>query len=211
MYGHVDVYLDESGDLGFSPSSSRHLVVAGVASRESFRFRRLVRGTRRRFRSEVDRRSELKFNRSSDNLRAHMLNQVAEIDSLVVWAGMKKEGFPERFKSRKEELLRGMFGHVASEVSRRLRSRHMDIVMDRRLHKEKERNEFDSILKGAVLTGHAGYFPPTVRVRHIDSFNSYGLQVADLVAGAVFQAVEFNDDSFVRLIEGRIEHGELMY
>jgi hypothetical protein len=48
-----------------------------------------------------------------------------------------------------------------------------------------------------------------VRVRHVDSFNSYGLQLADHVAGAVFRMLEFKDDSFFRLIAPRIEYGRL--
>ena len=209
MYNHIDVYLDESGDLGFSPSSSRHLVVAGVASAESFRFRRLVRETRRRFGSEARRWSELKFNRSSNNLRVHLLKGIANTDSLIVWTGIAKQGSQDKFRSRKEELVRGMFAEVASEVSRRLRSRRMDLVVDRRTNKAREKKEFDSVLKAAVFAKHAGYFPPMVRVRHVDSFNSYGLQLADHIAGAVFRLLEFNDDSFIGLITPRIEYGRL--
>lgn len=209
MYNHIDVYLDESGDLGFSPSSSRHLVVAGVATAESFRFRRLVRETRRRFGSEAKRWSELKFNRSSNNLRVHLLKGIADTDSLIVWTGIAKQGSQDKFRSRKEELVRSMFAEVTSEVSRRLRSRRMDLVVDRRTNKAREKKEFDSVLKAAVFAKHAGYFPPMVRARHVDSFNSYGLQLADHIAGAVFRMLEFNDDSFIRLITPRIEYGRL--
>lgn len=209
MYNHIDVYLDESGDLGLSPSSSRHLVVAGVASAESFRFRRLVRETRRRFGSEARRWSELKSNKSSNNLRVHLLKGIADIDCFVVWTGIAKQGSQDKFRSRREELVLSMFAGVASDVSRRLRSRRMDLVVDRKKNKERERKGFDSVLEAAVLAKHAGYFPPMVRVRHIDSFNSYGLQLADHVAGAVFRMLEFNDDSFIRLIAPRIEYGQL--
>jgi hypothetical protein len=209
LYDHVDVYLDESGDMGFSPSSSRHLVVAGVASAESFRFRRLVRETRRRFGSEARRWSELKFNRSSNNLRVHLLKGIADADSLIVWTGISKQGSQDKLRSSREELVHSMFAEIASEASRRLRSRHMDLVVDRRMNKEMERMEFDSVLKAAILAKHGGYFPPMVRVRHVDSFNSYGLQLADHVAGAVFRMLEFKDDSFLRLIAPRIEYGRL--
>ena len=67
------------------------------------------------------------------------------------------------------------------------------------------------VLEAAVFAKHAGYFLPMVRVRHIDSFNSYGLQLADHVAGAVFRMLEFNDDSFIRLIAPRIECGQLRF
>lgn len=211
LYNHIDVYLDESGDPGLSPSSSKHLVVAGIASAESFRFRRLVRETRRRFGSETSRWSELKFNRSSNNLRVHLLKGIAATDSFIVWTGIVKRGSLDKFKSRREELVRSVFAEVASEVSGRLRSRRMDLVVDRRTNKEREKKEFDSVLKAAVFAKHAGYFPPMVRVRHIDSFNSYGLQLADHIAGAVFRMLEFNDDSYIRLITPRIEYGRLKF
>lgn len=183
--------------------------MAGVATAESFRFRRLVRETRRRFGSEAKRWSELKFNRSSNNLRVHLLKGIADTDSLIVWTGIAKQGSQDKFRSRKEELVRSMFAEVTSEVSRRLRSRRMDLVVDRRTNKAREKKEFDSVLKAAVFAKHAGYFPPMVRARHVDSFNSYGLQLADHIAGAVFRMLEFNDDSFIRLITPRIEYGRL--
>ena len=201
--------MDESGDLGFSSSSSRHVVVVGVASPESFRFRRLVRETRRRFGSEASRWSELKFNRSSNNLRVHLLKGIADVAPLILWTGIAKQRSHDKLRSDRGELVHTLFAEAASEASRRLRSRHLDLVVDRRMNKEGERGEFDSVLEAAICAKHAGYFPPIVRVRHLDSFNSYGLQLADHVAGAVFRMLEFEDDSFFRLIESRIEYGRL--
>ena len=85
---------------------------------------------------------------------------IAATDSFIVWTGIVKRGSPDKFKSRREELVRNVFAEVASEVSGRLRSRRMDLVVDRRTNKERAKKEFDSVLKAAVFAKHAGYFPP---------------------------------------------------
>lgn len=190
--------------------SSRHLVVAAVATARSFQLRRLVRRTRRKFGKEVAGRSELKFHRSSDCLRVFALHELAKADVTVVWTGMDKQRLPPSHRPEGEDLLTQLFVAAAGEVSRLTRCRSIEFVVDRRIGKEKSRAAFDMAVKAAVLYRHAGYLPPRVQVRHMDSFNSYGLQVADLVSGAVFRALEARDDSFMRLIEHKIGHASLM-
>ena len=43
MYRHVDVYLDESGDLGSSPGASEHFIVVALVVFQDERLARLTR------------------------------------------------------------------------------------------------------------------------------------------------------------------------
>lgn len=58
---------------------------------------------------------------------------------------------------------------------------------------------------------HRGYFAPSTTVSHLDSANSAGIQVADIVAGAVFRGLERSDATYISLTAGNVVHGELYW
>ena len=64
LYDRVDVYLDESGDLGFSARSTRYFVVAALALPEPDGMTRVVKRIRRRHFLRFERSMELKLNGS---------------------------------------------------------------------------------------------------------------------------------------------------
>ena len=186
------------------------MIVAAGATTRSFELRRLVRKARRRFNKEVAGDSELKFHKGSDRLRTFVLDELAKADVTVVWKGVNKRRIPSNTRLGGEDLLTRLFANAAGEVSRLTRCRSIEFVVDRRISRKKSRAAFDMAVEAATWSRHAGYLPPRVLLRHMDSFNSYGLQVADHVSGAVFRALETGDDSFMRLIESKIGHGSLM-
>ena len=211
MYDHVDVFLDESGDLGFSPTSSRHLVVAAVATTESRMLARIARKAHRRCGFKGRGVAEFKFNRSRDSLRRFFLGGLAATDSWMVWGAVVKSNAPPCLKEDKNELYQYLVCRTVSELSRRTHAKTVHILIDRRSTEPTVRRALEGRVKSEVATHHAGYFPPVVRVGHMDSMNSEGLQIADHVAGAVFQCLERADGSYLELIEDRIVDGRIYW
>ena len=209
MHRHVDVCLDESGDLGSSFGSSKYIVVAALATNEPHELKRIVRAARGRLRARDRRMVELKFNKSPDTLRRLLLADVAGTSSMVAWCGLEKSGMPHVPKPDRERLLHVMSGSVVSEIARRTHARSMSVMVDRRWTKEKQRAEFSTCIERAVSARHSGYFAPSMEVCHFDSMACEGLQVVDFVAGAVFKSIERADGSYLGIISRNIVHGEL--
>jgi hypothetical protein len=209
LYDHVDVYLDESGDLGSSSGSSRYIVVAALATDESHEFRRLVRASRKRFRSETGGAIEFKFNRSSAKLRMRFLEDIARTHSWIAWCGFEKSRMLPALKPERERLLHVISGSVVSEIARRTHARSMNVIVDKRWTKERQRNDFSRYVEKMVSFHHSGYFAPALEISHFDSMACEGLQVVDFVAGAVFKSVERADGSYLGVIGRNILHGEL--
>lgn len=209
MYDHVEVYLDESGDLGFSPRSSRHIVVAVIAFHGSYVPGRLVRAARKRLSPNDRRMVELKFNKSPDRLRRLLLADVAKTDCQIAWCAVEKYRLPSRSVVESGQLLHSMSALAVSEISRMTRAKSIAVVVDKRWTKERLRAELDSCLEDAVESCHSGHFAPSVRVSHLDSMTSAGLQLADFVAGAVFRSIERADESYLGIIRERIICGKL--
>lgn len=209
MYRHVDVYLDESGDLGSSSRGSKYIVVAALATIESHEFKRIVRTARKRLRSEGGRTIEFKFNKSSEKLRMRFLEDIAGTHSWIAWCGLEKSKMSPGLRSEKERLLHIMSGSVVSEIARRTHTRSMSVIVDKRWTKEKQRNDFSRHIERMVSLHHSGYFAPALEVSHFDSMVCEGLQVVDFVAGAVFKSLERADGSYLGIIGKKLLHGEL--
>ena len=105
MFGHLDVFIDESGDLGFTDGkSSRYLVIGATVISESYELGRLTKKARQRLKVTGKTSVEFKFNNSSDELRAYFLNGLAKTDCWIVWGAIEKRNTREDLKKRKDKL-----------------------------------------------------------------------------------------------------------
>jgi hypothetical protein len=116
LYDHVDVYLDESGDLGFSGRSPEHFVIVALATAEPYKLVRIVRKAHRKFSLVDGAGSEFKFNRSRGPLRRFLLDGIVKTDSWLVWGSIAKSRIPPRLRSDKEELWQHVAARTVAEL-----------------------------------------------------------------------------------------------
>lgn len=210
MCNLVDVYVDESGDLGFSARSSRHIVVIALATAQPLVIRRLIRRAQGRFGPRERRLGELKFNSASRRLRSHVLEGIALEQTWISWSAAFKPRLPERLRIDREALLNWLCRSAIRGVAARVRTKKIDVIVDRRQVKEKVRRDFDNMVRDACLAHHVGHIPPDVHISHFDSQTSEGLQAADFVAGAVYRSLERGDGSFLAIIKNNVVSGEFV-
>ena len=211
MHKHVEVYLDESGDLGFSNRSSKHLVIVALATSSPHTLARIVRKAHRKFSLDDGSGSEFKFNRSREPLRRFFLERIAETDSWIVWGSATKSGASRRSLGDGDSLWGYVVSRTVSEMSMATHTKSIHLVVDRLSPRPNVNRSLAIRLANEVETHHSGHFPPTVEVSLVDSKRSEGLQVVDYVAGAVFQSVERGESSYLRMIERRVVHGEVYW
>ena len=176
---------------------------------DPIQFGRLVRKARMKFAREIQCRPELKFTKSSDRLRRFILEGLAKTDASVVWTGIAKPTAMARRSQSADVLIRLLSRDVCSEVFGRICARSFDVVMDRRWTKEKTRNDLDEEIELAAAIRHCGHFAPDVKISHFDSRSSPGLQVADFVAGALFQKFERANGSYCDIISKEVTYGRM--
>ena len=211
MHRHVDVYVDESGDLGYSVASTRHLVIVALATADSIRLERLVKSGHRRFKVRGKESLEFKFKHSSVSLRRFFLSGLASTQSWVAWAGAVKANAPRELRADKERFYGHICGRAISGIVRGLRVRSLNISVDRMANRRSIRDKIDSVIEESVLRDHCGNFAPGLVISHFDSTACAGLQIADFVAGAVFHSLERKNDSYLQLIAQTILNGELCW
>jgi len=211
LYDHVDVYLDESGDLGFSERSSGCFVIVALATTEPHKLVRVIRKAHRRFSLVDGAASEFKFNRSGERLRQFILGGLVKTDSWFAWGGVVKPCVPQRFRRDREELWQYVAARTMAELSRRTYTKALHVFVERRSLRKVVRRHISERLRWEVENHHGGHFPPDVRISHIDSSMSAGLQVADHVAGAVFCSVERGNPCYVEQIKSKVSYGEMYW
>jgi hypothetical protein len=209
MHRRVEVYLDESGGLGRSPRSPQHMVAAALSTRDPVALRRLIRKANRRFGPRENRLGEVKFSTASRGLRMHVIEGIARSDVTIAYAAVHGPNLHGSKVFDRESLIASLFEEVVEALSSTLVVDHVSIVMDRRRVRDRARGEFDCRLIGAVMSHHAGFFPPDVKVTHLDSQTSEGLQAADFVAGAMFQNLERENSLYLGILAPRVVHYRL--
>lgn len=200
------ILVDESGDLGFSPHSSRNFVVAAMAIPKFSNLDRLTGDARKTF-GKKDRIGELKFNDSMDSTRTVMLEGVAKPHCQIAWASFEKNKLPPALIANKHLLYSTACSVVLPELFIRVPTRKMHIVMDRCFPKRWGCDRLDEQVMSLLATHHAGNFVQQVWVSQFDSLSSRELQVHDFVVGAIFQHVERGVDEHIDIIRNNIIFG----
>jgi len=210
MHRRVNVYLDESGDLGSSPRSTRHMVVAALAVDDVRPVERALKSVRRLLGSDGYPMVEMKFRKSSCRLRRRFLEELSRANPRIAWCALDKRETPLWLREDKEGMLHLMSARALGRIAGMSLTKSFVVVMDRRWTKEKRRAEFDACITSAIAVHHSGCFVPALEVSHFDSASCAGLQAVDFVAGAVFRSLEWGDESYLRIIEDNILHGEIL-
>ncbi len=195
------MFLDESGNLDFSPVGTRYFLLTSVCMTrpfqigkelESYKYDCLEWGLEQeRFHCANDNRHVRNrvFDIIADNLSG------LRIDSLIV---EKRKTGPELRDDRR--FYPEMMGHLLRYVLKELASRTVDevIIITDNIPLQRKRQAVHRAIKTAL----AKMLPtrPKYRILHHDSRSHYGLQVADYCCWAIFRKHEQGDkDAFNRI------------
>ena len=209
LYSSVDIYLDESGDLGFtSPRSSQYLVVAAVATTDSTYLSRIPRKARKKLHIKgMDK--EIKFSNSSEEIRRYVLNEINKLDCWVVWGAITKKNAISQLRKNSAYLYNYLCGLVLCDMFERTHTKKINLIFDRHTIKKGNRDKLDSYINEKLKSRHSGHFVPELRISHYDSINCQCLQAHDFIVGSVFQSIERNDMMYLDLISSKVVKGEI--
>lgn len=207
LYDHVEVYLDESGDLGFSQSSSKHFVLVAIACCEPNELKRMVRRVKKRRYPQVTRPMEFKFGSSPEIVRRQVCAGIARSDVVIAWGSAFKPNIPTPLRGDKNRLYLNICGMMLPDLTRNIHTRSVNFVLDKWSNSRTVMARLDEVVVQTVNDHHCGYFVPRTVVSHLDSSGSEGIQAADFVAGAVFQSLERSNDAYLGLISGKVVSG----
>ncbi|MEM3449488.1 MAG: DUF3800 domain-containing protein, partial [Nitrososphaerota archaeon] len=210
---YVAVYVDESGDLGFSVKASKTFVVAYIIPYNEWYLRKaLKRITKRLRRKRKFSGNELKFSRDSRYVISTVFNEIFPIRNpgLNIDIGLvvidKNAVKPELRKKPTTLYNYLVINYIISNIIAKYVPVHLKFVVDKSMNKSSIKS-FNNYLQ--MKTFWKTYVereiePPKTEILHLNSYEEPCLQIADYIAGATFKKFEHNDSRFYDLFKDRI-------
>ncbi len=198
----VYVYFDESGNLGFSRRSTRNFVIAMVVPGARRRVENCVKHTKMRKLPRKHRKvSEVKFSKANHEVREYLLRCISNKPVDLYYLNIEKSMVYPDLRSNKSRLYNFIIATLFKWLIERYPPQHFHLIVDKSLARFQREN-FDWYVENrARLWGERRV---DMTITHENSSNSYGLQIADFVAGAVFHKYERDNEEYYNLIEDKI-------
>lgn len=179
------LYLDESGDLGFSKGSSKFMVISALMVADYRELDRIIKNMRRnKFKKELRNASEIKANKSSSELKKYMINKLNEVPETFGFHTIldKDRLYSPYLRQNKDKLYNYIGGILAENIV--IDRFDIEIRIDKSKGKQVLRDDFN---KYFVKRLREGSTIGKLEIYHSGSESFSGLQFADLLAWSVYQ------------------------
>lgn len=188
------IFLDESGDLGFTPKSSKYFIVACLCVDEEKIVKRCIKTVRKGL-SKKYKKTELKFSNSSKTTKRRVLECIALKNISISYLALNKGWIHSHLRNKNFVIHNYMIAQLLSELLDEASNNKTIIVIDKFL-------PYKNIVD---FNRYIGLKTPSVLdIRHESSHGSNGIQAVDFIAGAIHLKYRTNDESFYSIISNKV-------
>lgn len=199
------IYLDESGDLGFTSKSSKSFVIALLYTNDPKHIRRMLKKVRQRLlRKRYKNLPEFKSSRSDDFVKNRILKHLSKENIEISYVILRKSTVYSYLHQKHNVLYNYLTGFLVERLPQ-LKDKEIIIVADKCLSKIN-REKFNRYLKSKTFSNFykIGKLLPKIQIQHKTSLEEPCLQAVDYVANAVYRKYEFNDETYYNIIKPKI-------
>jgi len=204
----VKIYIDESGDLGFTEPSSAYFVLAALIVHNPLAVHRCFARVRRtKLRKKYRELPEFKFNNSGPEIKKRILSCIASADVEICYRVLRKNQVYPHLRANHQIVYNYLTGSLISNIVQRFHpDTGVEITVDKSLN-GIQRDAFDQYLVYKTMEKNmAGDLSTTeIRIDHADSRREPCIQAVDFVAGALHYYYRTNDDTFSRIIDCKVK------
>lgn len=203
------MYIDESGDLGFSKGSSNYFIISALIVEDTIQLDKIIKNMRRnKYKKELKGVIELKSTKSSEEIRFYVFKQINILNSCEIFHIVldKYKVKSQFFKTDKHKLYNFVAGKLASSII--LDNVDFEIIID----KSKTiflQNEFNLYFEKLLLEKCIN--SKCIRIIHSHSHNYSGLQLVDFIAWSCYQSYEHKNLKYSNLIKVKQEIFHVWY
>lgn len=196
------IFIDESGDLG--KHGQQYFIIAAVATKNPKEIRRIMKRFReRRLKKSLRQVPEIKANKSTPEIRKHMLSELYKCDCQIFALAVDKGKLLSRFDQAQDRLYHYLCGMLLAKVP--IKDDMTIIIIDQKdtnkLIKKNFKNYIEMIFKRKGRK---------IQFSQIESFNDNGLLIVDFVAWSINRKLNFNDSSYYEIIRGKVTNDSTM-
>jgi hypothetical protein len=205
------IFLDESGDLGFSERSSKWFLFTLVVIDDPRKLEKIIKKVRKSLKKKYKRIfSELHAYHCDDIIRTRVLRALSGIDISVVTTVLNKEKVYVDLQNQKNYL----YNFTANIILDRLintkiidGNTQISLVVDKKDTKKNLRENFISYITEAMKERRSGGFEMSLSTSHDEK----GLQAVDFISWAIFRKYERGDFKFYEIIKDKIIDERLLF
>ncbi len=205
--GNYDIFIDESGDLGFGNKSSKTFVVAYVVTDNPYVTRNLIsrlkRSMNQKQKSSIP---EFKLSRDSYDTRMRVLGEIRNCEFDLGYVVIDKSYVKDSLRADPPRLYRFLVvNYVITNLVNAYDISSLRFTVDKSLGK-KDRDNFNRYLVDKLSWRQVverGESMPSIDIVHAASEGEPCLQVADYCSGAAYLYFERSDATYYDLIKAK--------
>lgn len=198
------VYIDESGDFGFSAKSTKAVIIAASFTDSAKKLSVwLKRIKRRKLKLRLRKKSEIKAVEAENKFLEYFYSKAnSDLDFSVYAIVIEKSRVPKNL--RKEEGLIYLKAIIELiKISKEEADQVMFWYFDHRPLKKINWELVSQNVRFNLLLLSKNR-KPLIEVHHVDSSRNVNLQFADFIAYAIFKSVNQKNDRWIKMIESHI-------
>ncbi|MBU4332240.1 DUF3800 domain-containing protein [Patescibacteria group bacterium] len=205
------MFLDESGDLGFSQRSSRWFVLTIVLTNEHRKIEKVVKKIHRRLKKKYRRVMELHAYHADSITKKRMLRCLADLEDIkVLCIVLNKKKVYVDLQNQKSYL----YNYTANILLDRLHNKNVlnkkeliEIYIDQRETNKFLKKNFENYLRNNLeKRSNSG-----VKIKIKPSHTEKCLQAVDFISWAIFRKYELNDYEYYEIIKDKIIGENLLF
>lgn len=201
------VYLDEAGSIKSKGGERKYFVVTTFTTNNPKAVEVCLRRAKRnKSPKKLRRLAEIKASKAPPKYKRYFYQHLSQLDVEIYSVILDTKKAPKHLRSEEGVL----YLHLVKTVLEQCRleqSQTIHLFLDKRQLKGLTRESFNAALKERFSLDFAK--PTRFEINHLDSTTNNGVQVADLIAHAVFQKYQHENSEWYDLIEERIK-GEII-
>lgn len=192
------IYIEESGDLGFSERSSKFFVIGAVIAPDEACITHCFKKVRKTLGKTKKNAPEIKSYNTDDVIKRRVYKCISKCDAKFAYLLLRKEQVFKDLREKKPILYNYLIGSLILKILQEFKRDDItEIVLDKSEY-SYTREHFNEYLADKMLC--TGYYDlgsiDLLTILHTDSRGCPGIQVADFIAGGVFRYYRDNDDTF---------------
>ena len=175
------IFIDESGDLGDSYSSSKHFIIGAIIVDCPNDLKKIIKKTRKKYRNLMRKSPEIKGNKTDKYVIKKVLQKINNIECETLAIYLDKQNLDRIPSFYKHHAL---YDEIASKLAEKIKiSSPTCIIVDKSKFNPDDINNFND--KFSSKLNNPENHP--ISILHGDSINYKGLQIADLISWSVFK------------------------
>lgn len=210
----ICIYIDESGDLGFSfkKGSTSFFTVAALMIKDPAtkkKSERIIKKARRKYlKKKGKQKREVKFSNSSKKFRIGVLTELSKLDVKIFAISINKHNVIVDLKNDSSKLYNWLMKNLLMLCFEEELNGSVDVHFDHRLSGSAQED-----FKSYILLQLSSELKkiPHITINHTDSVCDKNLQVVDFVCGSLRQAYEKQNLEYHDIIKNRIEQCKLKF